>query len=150
MHRNGSLFSLTGSCEPGKLPQLQDVLFSTFIEYFNNPPTERELRRAKNQLKSSIFMNLEQRSLLCEDIGRQVSELCFLTNLKVSIYGYRIPNDELCDRIDSITSEYMLSVMKEILSSTPTIVAVSDGRSLRKLPDHHVVSAALNQWLQTV
>ena len=31
-----------------------------------------ELSRAKNQLKSSLLMNLESRPILFEDIGRQV------------------------------------------------------------------------------
>ena len=31
-----------------------------------------ELARAKNQLKSSLLMNLESRAILFEDIGRQV------------------------------------------------------------------------------
>ena len=31
-----------------------------------------ELVRARNQLKSSVLMNLESRSILFEDIGRQV------------------------------------------------------------------------------
>ena len=36
-----------------------------------------ELVRARNQLKSSVLMNLESRSILFEDIGRQVAVLFF-------------------------------------------------------------------------
>lgn len=34
--------------------------------------SDEELQRAKNQLKSSLLMNLESRPILFEDIGRQV------------------------------------------------------------------------------
>lgn len=40
-----------------------------------------ELDRAKNQLKSSLMMALESRSVEVEDLGRQVNllDLCYLT-----------------------------------------------------------------------
>ena len=40
--------------------------------------SEEELSRARNQLRSSVMMNLEIRSILCEDIGRQVMPTHFL------------------------------------------------------------------------
>jgi hypothetical protein len=43
----------------------------------DTPVKPEELARAKNQLRSSLLMNLEMRSILCEDIGRQVSCVAF-------------------------------------------------------------------------
>jgi len=44
-----------------------------------------EVQRAKNQLSSSIFMSLESRMVLYDDIGRQVLS-----------YGHRKPAEEVC------------------------------------------------------
>ena len=37
----------------------------------SEPAGDEEFTRAKNQLKSMVFMNLEQRSVYCEEIGQQ-------------------------------------------------------------------------------
>merc|ERR1711990_715502 len=50
-----------------------------------------EVERAKNQLKTTLMMQLDGTSAVCEDIGRQV-----LT------YGRRLPTAELFARIDSV------------------------------------------------
>merc|ERR1719424_980156 len=54
---------------------------------------EEELSRAKEQLKSSLLMNLESRPVLFEDIGRQV-----LT------YGARTSPEVLIGQIDAVTT----------------------------------------------
>ena len=48
------------------------------------PPAPEELSRARNQLKSSVLMNLESRPILFEDIGRQTL-----------VYGVRVPPEQL-------------------------------------------------------
>lgn len=53
-----------------------------------------ELQRAKNQLKTSLLMELDGTTPVCEEIGRQM-----LT------FGRRIPVSELFARIDSVTEK---------------------------------------------
>ncbi len=50
--------------------------------------SDEELMRCRNQLKSSLLMNLETRAITAEDIGRQVLAL-----------GKRLSVDQLIDRI---------------------------------------------------
>ena len=78
-----------------------------------------ELSRAKNQLKSSLLMNLESRPILFEDIGRQV-----LT------YGHRIPPEELMERISAVTADDITSVAKQLLGSRPSVVVYGDATSV--------------------
>ena len=62
-----------------------------------------ELSRAKNQLKSSLLMNLESRPILFEDIGRQV-----LT------YGARTPAADLVQQIESVTAADLNKVARAL------------------------------------
>ena len=78
-----------------------------------------ELGRAKNQLTSSLLMNLESRPILFEDIGRQV-----LT------YGHRIPPEELMERISAVTADDITSVAKQLLGSRPSVVVYGDATSV--------------------
>lgn len=56
--------------------------------------TDEELKRAKNALKSSIWMNLESRAVVLEDLGRQL-----LMSGKI-LSGY-----ELCEKVDQVTPQ---------------------------------------------
>lgn len=55
--------------------------------------TQEELSRAKNALKSSIWMNLESRAVVLEDIGRQLL-----------MSGKILSGNELCAKVDTVTA----------------------------------------------
>src|ERR1700679_1105573 len=73
IYNDSSLFGLFASFAPSArsavLPHLIHQL--ALLLYRTVPP--EELSRAKNQLKSSLAMSLESRSVEVEDLGRQVS-----------------------------------------------------------------------------
>lgn len=79
------------------------------------PISDVELSRAKNQLKSSLLMNLESRPILFEDIGRQV-----LT------YGARTPASDLVQQIESVTAADLSKVASNLLKTPPSIVFYGD------------------------
>lgn len=101
---------------------------------------EDELQRAKNQLKSSLLMNLETSAIsfdvrcwlqtiwlprsrapaLWQDLGRQVQA-----------YGRKYGTAELCARIDEVTATDVSTFLSKIMSTTPTIVGYGD---LRYMP----------------
>ncbi len=58
-----------------------------------------ELSRAQNQLMSSVLMNLETRSMLCEDIGRQVCVYPPTPPLLIRIWGLRLLPQATCVRL---------------------------------------------------
>jgi len=78
-----------------------------------------ELDRAKNQLTSSLLMNLESRPVLFEDIGRQV-----LT------YGARTPASELAAQIAAVSAADLNKVAAKMLKSPPSIVVYGDTTSV--------------------
>lgn len=82
---------------------------------------EGEVKRAKNQLKSSLLMNLESRMVELEDLGRQVQ-----------VHGRKVGVKEMCAKIDAVTIPKLRQVAKEVFggmvrntgngSGAPTVV----------------------------
>ena len=75
----------------------------------------KELDRAKAATVSSILMNLESRSVVAEDIGRQI-----LT------YGERKSPAEFIAAINALTAAEISAVAAEALKSNPTLCMVGD------------------------
>jgi processing peptidase subunit alpha len=74
-----------------------------------------ELARAKAQLKSSVWMHLEQRAVQLEDMGRQVV-----------IYG-RVPSaQELCGQIDQVSQADIVRIATKMLRTRPSVAAYGD------------------------
>lgn len=81
--------------------------------------SEQEVSRAKNQLKSSLMMNLESKMVQLEDMGRQVQ-----------IYGKRIDVLEMCEKINNVNRNDVINIAEKIFtSSEPTIVVQGDRES---------------------
>ena len=74
-----------------------------------------ELGRAKNQLTSSLLMNLESRSVLFEDIARQVM-----------VYGARESPESLVKQIEAVTSEDLKTVASAMLKTPPSVAVYGD------------------------
>jgi processing peptidase subunit alpha len=82
---------------------------------------EGEVRRAKNQLKSSLLMNLESRLVELEDLGRQVQ-----------VHGRKFGVKEMCKKIEEVTVADLRRVARYIFgggvlnpgrgSGAPTVV----------------------------
>jgi len=83
--------------------------------------TEVEVKRAKNQLKSSLLMNLESRMVELEDLGRQVQ-----------VHGRKLGAKEMIARIDAVTIPELRAVARQVFggairnagkgSGAPTVV----------------------------
>ena len=80
IYADSSLFGLFASFVPassrrhGNSPsQIMPHLVHQFSSLIHTPVQKHELQKAKNQLKSSLTMALESRSIEVEDLGRQVS-----------------------------------------------------------------------------
>lgn len=74
--------------------------------------TAKELRRAKNATIASVLMNLESKSIVAEDIGRQI-----LT------YGHRKPPQEFINVVESLTAADITAVAKKVTQTPLCMVA---------------------------
>ncbi len=91
-----------------------------------------EVQRAKNQLRSSLLMNLESRMVELEDLGRQVQ-----------VHGEKIGVKEMCKLIEDLSVKDLRKVAKQVVtglvhnkgkgSGAPTVVLQEGEEEGRKL-----------------
>jgi processing peptidase subunit beta len=96
--------------------------------------TESEVARAKNLLKTSMLLQLDGTTPVCEDIGRQMLS-----------YGRRLPLHELEARIDAITpTDVKEACNKYIYNQCPAVAAVGP---IENLPDYTRIRGSM-YWLR--
>ncbi|KAL6721746.1 Mitochondrial-processing peptidase subunit alpha [Lecanora helva] len=124
-YTDSGLFGISASCTPQRAWQMLEVMCRelqslTLQTGFSSLQTV-EVNRAKNQLRSSLLMNLESRMVELEDLGRQVQ-----------VHGRKVGVKEMCAKIDSLTVKDLRRVAKQIFggnvqnagkgSGAPTVV----------------------------
>ncbi|KAJ2688547.1 Mitochondrial-processing peptidase subunit alpha, partial [Coemansia spiralis] len=125
-YTDAGLFGISASCRPRNEHALLDVMASEIeavalgkpVVSSRRPysslegPSSLEVRRAKNQLKSNLLMNLESRMVQLEDLGRQVQ-----------MSGYKVPADTMVERIEAVTMDDISNAAKELLDSPAALLA---------------------------
>ncbi|RDA87249.1 hypothetical protein CP532_1345 [Ophiocordyceps camponoti-leonardi (nom. inval.)] len=95
-YTDSGLFGISATCQPGQTGQMLDVICSELrnltLEEGHARLRPEEVERAKNQLRSSLLMNLESRMVGLEDLGRSVQ-----------VHGKKLPIRDVCRRIESLT-----------------------------------------------
>ena len=124
-YTDSGLFGISASCTPNRVSQMLDAmcreLQNLTLDHGFSALNEAEVSRAKNQLRSSLLMNLESRMVELEDLGRQVQ-----------VHGKKVGVKEMCRRIEALSVGDLRRVAKEVLggrvmnlgggSGAPTVV----------------------------
>ncbi|KAL2206376.1 hypothetical protein CC79DRAFT_868303 [Sarocladium strictum] len=124
-YTDSGLFGISASCLPGHTSAMLDVICQELRALTLDTGYSRlqqvEVDRAKNQLRSSLLMNLESRMVELEDLGRSVQ-----------VHGKKIPVREMCRRIDELTVQDLRRVASQVVhglvnnvgggSGAPTVV----------------------------
>ena len=124
-YTDSGLFGISASCAPRRAWQMLEVmcreLQALTLESGYSSLQVVEVNRAKNQLRSSLLMNLESRMVELEDLGRQVQ-----------VHGRKIGVKEMCARIDALTVKDLRRVAQQVFrgnvvnvgrgSGAPTVV----------------------------
>lgn len=124
-YTDSGLFGIAASCYPGRTDKMLEVmcreLRALTLDSGFAALGEIEVSRAKNQLRSSLLMNLESRMVELEDLGRQVQ-----------VHGRKIPVHEMTRKISELTIADLRRVAKIVVggmvdnpgrgSGAPTVV----------------------------
>ena len=124
-YTDSGLFGISASCSPTKVAQMLEVmcreLQNLTLDTGFSALQAGEVNRAKNQLRSSLLMNLESRMVELEDLGRQVQ-----------VHGRKVGVKEMCRKIDALTVQDLRRVAKLVVrggihnvgngSGAPTVV----------------------------
>ncbi|KAL4754969.1 hypothetical protein BDW72DRAFT_164774 [Aspergillus terricola var. indicus] len=106
-YTDSGVFGISASCSPTRINQMVEVMcrelqnLTLDTGYTSLQP--QEVNRAKNQLRSSLLMNLESRMVELEDLGRQVQ-----------VHGRKIGVTEMCKHIESLTVEDLRRVARKV------------------------------------
>ncbi|MCJ1235399.1 Mitochondrial-processing peptidase subunit alpha [Varicellaria rhodocarpa] len=124
-YTDSGLFGISASCSPSHVKSMLDVMCKELTNLTLDSGylalQAGEVQRAKNQLRSSLLMNLESRMVELEDLGRQVQ-----------VHGRKVGVKEMCRKIDELTIQDLRRVAKRVFegkiqnvgngSGAPTVV----------------------------
>ncbi|KAK5013406.1 peptidase M16 inactive domain-containing protein [Cryomyces antarcticus] len=124
-YTDSGLFGISASCSPPQVAQMLEVMCRELSHLGQETGLHRlqpgEVSRAKNQLRSSLLMNLESRMVELEDLGRQVQ-----------VHGRKVGVKEMCRKIEEVSVQDLRRVAREVFggevrnvgsgSGAPTVV----------------------------
>ena len=110
-YTDSGLFGISAACHGRSVASLANEMVrqlqNTYAPSGFNSLQKPEVERAKNQLRSSLLMNLESRMVELEDLGRQVQ-----------IHGYKVGPAEMCDHIQKLSVNDLKRVAKKIIKGS--------------------------------
>ncbi|KAI2464138.1 peptidase M16 inactive domain-containing protein [Annulohypoxylon bovei var. microspora] len=150
-YTDSGLFGISAQCHPSRTQDMLNVMCQELkalaIDTGFAGLKQEEVDRAKNQLRSSLLMNLESRMVELEDLGRQVQ-----------VHGRKIPVQEMCQKIENLTVYDLRRVAKEVVgglvqnngkgSGSPTVVLqeVQDPFSVAKQASWEEIQDKIFKW----
>ena len=114
-HSSTGMFGIYAGTEAKEVPVLMPVIIDEIKKICNDRVSEKELNRAKMQLKSGVKMSLESSSSTAETLARQ--------NL---IFNRSIPLEEIISKIDACTADSIRSLAQKIFVAKPTYALLGD------------------------
>lgn len=119
-YTDSGLFGISASCLPGHTSAMLDImcqqLHALTLDTGFSRLQDTEVERAKNQLRSSLLMNLESRMVELEDLGRSVQ-----------VHGRKVPVREMCRRIEGLTLADLRRVASDVFGGRISNVGAGSG-----------------------
>jgi predicted Zn-dependent peptidase len=110
--RDTGLLSMHAGTSRESAPKVVQAIVNEFRELKNNPVSEEELKRAKDQLKGSLMLSLESTTARMSNLARQEM-----------YYDRFFGLDEIIQRIQGVTAEDLLQSANEFFQ--PQLIAVT-------------------------
>lgn len=151
-YTDSGLFGIAAACYPGRTAKMLEIicreLRALTLDSGHSALGEVEVARAKNQLRSSLLMNLESRMVELEDLGRQVQ-----------VHGRKIPVHEMTRKISELTIADLRRVAKMVIggmvdnpgrgSGAPTVVlqeAEAEGGIQTRSMNWDEIQDTIHKW----
>lgn len=128
-HTSSGLFGIYAGTTADELTKLMPVVADEIKKVCNEKITDKELERAKTQLKASMLMALESSSSTAEVMARQTL-----------IHKRIIPTEEVISRIENVNLEDVQKAAQMLFSSVPTYTLLG---KLTKYPSYEDVKQML-------
>ncbi|MGI9423784.1 MAG: M16 family metallopeptidase [Hyphomicrobiaceae bacterium] len=123
--RDGGMFGIHAATGKAMVKDLAQVVAEELRKCAAGDINDREVARAKAQLRAGLLMSLESSSARAEQMARQLLAV-----------GRLIELDELLGRIEAVTKEGMARFASRLTTiAQPAIVVVGAGRSSQRLAD---------------
>ena len=117
-YTDSGLFGINAGTGQEGLKELMPILCDELRKATTNL-TEKELSRAKVQLKAGIVMSLESTAARAEQIARQVA-----------VFGRVLPIGELIEKVQSVDLRTVMDTIEVSLNGKPTVAAVGPIKNL--------------------
>lgn len=115
--RDSGMFQIHAATGHTMVPELIDVIGAELATIADRGPTEREVTRAKAQLKAGLLMSLESSGARAEQMARHLL-----------VHGRLIPPDELVARVDAVSAEHVRTFACGLAASAPCAAVVGAGK----------------------
>lgn len=129
------LLGIAGSAPPQYAGEVARLACAHLMRLSEELAGGVELSRAKNQLASSVIINLEARGMLAEDIGRQI-----LNHRK------RLSVEEVARRIQAVRAQDVRDVVRKALRHPPSVAVVGDVEGRVPPYENFKVRGGMGAW----
>ncbi len=116
-YSDSGIIGLHAATSSQQLKELTTVALGIFADLADRGPTERELARAKAQIKAGLFMSLES----CEARAGQLA-------WDLMVFGRPVSNEELIEKIERVTRASVQEVGRRFRSKPEMVSAVVGAR----------------------
>ena len=113
VYRDGGALIVYAGCATNSVAQVLDLVVDEMRGLAETAVPAEELQRAKDHLKGSLMLALENTSSRMSQLARQ--ELFF---------GEQVGLDEILESIDCVTTEDVQRVAQDLLADGPRVVTV--------------------------
>ena len=124
-YRDDGLFTIYAGTSPEKVESLIPVVCEQLLDVTQNL-SDKEIDRARSQIKAGLMMGLESTSGRCEQLANQML-----------VHGRVIPLQETLQKIEAVTKSTIQNIAKKIfMNQKPTFACLGN---LQNVPDFSTI-----------
>lgn len=117
---DSGMFTIYAATAQDMVDELIQVVSAELAEVAENGVTEKEVQRAKAQMKAGLLMGLENSSSRAEQMARHLL-----------VYDRLRPSAELIARVDDVSNDSVKTFARRLMAAVPSVAVVGAGAKSR-------------------